>query len=671
MKHILTSFIFLFISINASCQILTFDFAGAAGNEVSLNSNFNNPGLNSSTITRGIGLTASVNGDRFNATNWAISNITNAVSGNHYMEFTISALAAYSFSISSIQIQFQRSGTGPSQLALRSDVDGYVADLDGLKNITDNTSTQSFTFTFSENITCGNSITFRLYAYAEATTGSGGIGDFAGNDIVVNGSVNSCSSNTITTGTVTAPPFVITCSSSASGTVDFTSTGSFNAGNTYNAELSDASGSFASPIVIGSLNSTANSGTINISIPNALPSGAGYLIRIVSSDPGVIGSNSSAFSITLSGGPCSLLEPHITSLIYDGCNSLCGSDEGTSEVVFGTTGDYSVAVTSSNIDLTYTTGAPYDLMTTIVNAPTVTSSINSSSGCSGEYLDGFGTTIPPNSRIMYVSSNICLSVFDWSTLCGQGPIYMIYGQAGASGNTWHNGGNFGNNGGVKNFQLEVVATDGNTYTTNYSYTAPGSSTDGNYATFSSTPPGGAATTQGNFPNCTFSTSVLATGLVSFTGETLQRKNHLYWNTEFEHNNSHFTLHRSSNGYDFEQIAFIAGAGNSEVEISYQFVDEFPKNGINYYKLFSHDFDGSQYYKGIIALEIGGVSTAYFNGITQTIEMGKESEYVIYSVDGRLVKESYYGKSIPFCCGSGIFLIHNLKSGEAHRILINN
>jgi len=115
-------------SQNINGQILTFDFNGLAGNEVTANSNFNNPNLNSSVISRGSGLTASNNSDRFNATNWALTSIANAVSGNHYMQFTITPNADYQFNVSSIIIQFQSSSTGPSALALRSSIDGYASD---------------------------------------------------------------------------------------------------------------------------------------------------------------------------------------------------------------------------------------------------------------------------------------------------------------------------------------------------------------------------------------------------------------------------------------------------------------------------------------------------------------------------------------------------------------
>jgi hypothetical protein len=190
--------IFCLVMGDSRGQILTFDFAGLAGNEATANSNFNDAGLTSSTISRGAGLTASNNMDRFNAINWALTSIANALTGNKYMEFTITPNATYQFSITSIVINLQRSGTGPSAVSLRSSVDGYSSDLDGVKTIIDNTTTQSLTFTFSQAST-GSAVTYRFYMYAEDVGGSGGIGDGTGNDIIINGSVSTGSGSSSAT----------------------------------------------------------------------------------------------------------------------------------------------------------------------------------------------------------------------------------------------------------------------------------------------------------------------------------------------------------------------------------------------------------------------------------------------------------------------------------------
>jgi gliding motility-associated-like protein len=94
---------------------------------------------------------------------------------------------------------------------------------------------------------------------------------------------------TITTGNLSASSF---CAGD-DFTIPFTTTGTFNTGNVFTAQLSDASGSFASPVNIG--NSTTS--PISVTIPIGTPPGAGYLIRIVGSDPITIGSSSIVFTI--------------------------------------------------------------------------------------------------------------------------------------------------------------------------------------------------------------------------------------------------------------------------------------------------------------------------------------------------------------------------------------
>lgn len=60
---------------------------------------------------------------------------------------------------------------------------------------------------------------------------------------------------------------------------------SFNPGNTFSVQLSDSSGLFTNPIILGQLNSSAGSGLINIYVPNITQFSNNYRIRVVSSNP--------------------------------------------------------------------------------------------------------------------------------------------------------------------------------------------------------------------------------------------------------------------------------------------------------------------------------------------------------------------------------------------------
>ncbi|MBL0046871.1 MAG: T9SS type A sorting domain-containing protein [Bacteroidetes bacterium] len=84
--------------------------------------------------------------------------------------------------------------------------------------------------------------------------------------------------NSITTGAIAGPECAGT-----SVSVNYTVTGTFNAGNVFTAQLSDSSGSFASPTTIGTLSSTT-SGTINATLPFTFAA-SNYKIQVISSNP--------------------------------------------------------------------------------------------------------------------------------------------------------------------------------------------------------------------------------------------------------------------------------------------------------------------------------------------------------------------------------------------------
>jgi ELWxxDGT repeat protein len=71
--------------------------------------------------------------------------------------------------------------------------------------------------------------------------------------------------------------------------VPFTTYGTINAGNVYTAELSDATGSFASPVTVGTLPSTALTGSIAATLPNATAAGAAYRVRVKASNVATTG----------------------------------------------------------------------------------------------------------------------------------------------------------------------------------------------------------------------------------------------------------------------------------------------------------------------------------------------------------------------------------------------
>ena len=99
----------------------------------------------------------------------------------------------------------------------------------------------------------------------------------------------------------------------AAANIEFSSNYTFNAGNLFTVELSDNTGDFSSPTVIGTLNSTVANGSIPVNIP-ALPQGLGYRVRITSSNPSVLTSDVAFLPF--------LLDPIVFQTIGADCGAL-------------------------------------------------------------------------------------------------------------------------------------------------------------------------------------------------------------------------------------------------------------------------------------------------------------------------------------------------------------
>lgn len=90
-----------------------------------------------------------------------------------------------------------------------------------------------------------------------------------------------------------------------------------------------------------------------------------------------------------------------------------------------------------------------------------------------------------------------------------------------------------------------------------------------------------------------SASPLPVSLLHFKGERVGEDVLLEWATASELNNNFFTIERSEDGENFESIATVYGAGNSQEIIKYLTMDYNVVPGNLYYRLLQTDFDGTQ------------------------------------------------------------------------------
>lgn len=138
------------------------------------------------------------------------------------------------------------------------------------------------------------------------------------------------------------------------------------------------------------------------------------------------------------------------------------------------------------------------------------------------------------------------------------------------------------------------------------------------------------------------TTLLPIELLSFEASVINPQEvQLDWQTASERNNDYFTIERSTDGLNWEEVTKVKGAGVSSKLLSYTSFDENPFQGISYYRLKQTDFDGKFSYSEIRDVKINGLQVKiYPNPASNHIIIeGDESELeyiVIYNILGENV-----------------------------------
>jgi hypothetical protein len=151
-----------------------------------------------------------------------------------------------------------------------------------------------------------------------------------------------------------------------------------------------------------------------------------------------------------------------------------------------------------------------------------------------------------------------------------------------------------------------------------------------------------------------------TNLQATAGEKL---NYLRWTTASELNNSHFEIERSENSKVWKTIGKVQGNGTTVETQSYQFIDEQPLAGTNYYRLKQIDFDGNFEFSDIVVVERGAV-------ISSTIKVfpNPSNNWITYQVPNneaitKVTLMDAFGKMIlTDNVPNGSLAVHSLASG---------
>ncbi|HCE58418.1 MAG TPA: hypothetical protein DER09_11445 [Prolixibacteraceae bacterium] len=220
--------------------------------------------------------------------------------GSTYLPFGLSNVTGTAPLITAEAVSGNSGGTASSPLSSLSTTEYWNAQISG-GTYTNGTVSLTRQSDLSGIDAIGRSVTVDgAYSNLNGTVSGTSIinSDATGNSL---GFFAMAAKRSITVGTISPVSYC----PGASISIPYTITGTFNAGNVFTAQLSDAAGSFASPVAIGSVTSTT-SGIISATLPGSA-NGSGYRVRVVSSVPSVT-SNDNGVDITI-GSPQIVTSP--------------------------------------------------------------------------------------------------------------------------------------------------------------------------------------------------------------------------------------------------------------------------------------------------------------------------------------------------------------------------
>ena len=93
-------------------------------------------------------------------------------------------------------------------------------------------------------------------------------------------------------------------------------------------------------------------------------------------------------------------------------------------------------------------------------------------------------------------------------------------------------------------------------------------------------------------------------LMDFKANYYSGKVFLDWVTSTEINNDYFSVQRSDDNKNYQELEKVRGVGNSSETHFYSSVDPRPLTGINYYRLCQVDFDGTRTYSYPVVIKAG-------------------------------------------------------------------
>ena len=266
-------------------QLLQWNTFGNTGTETIEPSIFNNANISTSTLNyTGSAVTPLANSNRFGGSNWGT---TASISTDKYIQFTVTPNSGFSFTPTSFVFGWDRSNSGPANVALRSSTDGFATNLGTITSIAAS-QTNGNTITISGLTGLTAATTFRLYGYG--ATGTGGTGGLDVGSNIVNVQLNGTTASTATPSIALSSPSQI-----AAGNVNQGATSHILSNFQAAVTVADASLNAMSVVTDGTYSTSSNVSNYKL-MYNASSNTFGSAIQIGTTQPSVASAGTITFS---------------------------------------------------------------------------------------------------------------------------------------------------------------------------------------------------------------------------------------------------------------------------------------------------------------------------------------------------------------------------------------
>ena len=177
-------------------------------------------------------------------------------------------------------------------------------------------------------------------------------------------------------------------------------------------------------------------------------------------------------------------------------------------------------------------------------------------------------------------------------------------------------------------------------------------------------------------------SPLPVTLLYFTATAQGKTALLNWETATEINSKGFGVQRSADRQNWQTLGFVnskANDGNSSQPLDYDYTDNAPLAGINYYRLQEQSNDGSTSgYSDVASVNFGAQATIYPNPATTQVNVtvAANSDYQLVNMLGNVVQRGNLnaGKNIISVMGmpSGTYILRVIagNSATSYKLIID-